>query len=129
MGRPRKKVPVPDYLEEAMSLLEVQDAPDHAAAIKAVEANHPGVLIDLDVELAEHPEIRERYNRWQQRLVRGLKDAAMGKALAGRASGAAILRELRTINALSGSGSGGDRGPLVLGRDAAARVGEYRRGW
>lgn len=129
MGRPRKVQPVPDYLEALMRLLEVQDAPDHAAAIKAVEKKHPGVSIDLDAELAEHPAIRERYDRWQKRLVRGLKDAAMGKALAGRASGAAILRELRTISTLSGAGNGGDGGQRVLGRDAAARVGEYRRNW
>lgn len=127
MGRPRKVQPVPDYLEALMRLLEVQDAPDHAAAIKAAEKKHPGVSIDLDAELAEHPAIRERYDRWQKRLVRGLKDAAMGKALAGRASGAAILRELRTISTLSGAGN--DSGLRVLGRDAAGRVAEYRRNW
>lgn len=127
MARKRAVSPTPAYLEELMLLLEAQAEPDHEAAINAVQAAHPGLLIDLDAELADHPEINDRYRRWWQRITRGLKDAAVRRALAGRGSASAALKEVRNIDTVSGKTAAGERPPLVLTREHAARVADYRR--
>jgi hypothetical protein len=129
---PRKKVapPVPPYLEELMLLLEAQSKPAREEAIRTVEANHEGLVIDLDAELAEHEAFATRYWRWWGRITRGLEDAQVNRALDGKGSAAAALREIRALGAPASRGNGRSRGgPMVLEKHHEANVERYRKGW
>lgn len=127
MARPLKTAPLPDYLEELISLLEAQDRPDHLGAMREVEGRHLGLQIDL-AEALDEPPFAERYRRWQQRLELGLADASTGKALAGKGSASNALKDLRALRGDNGrAGSSGGR--LVLEKHHGARVAGYRRGW
>jgi len=57
----------------------------------------------------------------------GLEDAAVNKALKGRGSASAALKEVRAIQG-GGNGRGGN-GRLVLEKHHEARVAGFRRGW
>jgi hypothetical protein len=129
MPRARKPKPLPDYLEELISLLEVQAKPDHLGAIREVEGRHD-IRIELAVALDEYEEFEERYRKWQQRLELGLLDSAANKALDGRGSPTNALKEMRAIRGgRGGGGSRDDNGRLVLEKHHASRVAAHRRGW
>jgi hypothetical protein len=125
MGRPRKVKPLPDYLEELMLLLEAQTEPDRQGAIQEIEERH-GRQIDLAAEQDEYEEFAAHYARWWSRITMGLEDAAVNKALKGRGSASAALKEVRAIQGGGGRGGGGR---LVLEKHHEARVAGYRRGW
>lgn len=131
MPRKYKRVvrPLPVHLEELMTLLEAQEVPDRRAAVKRVEAEHPGdvdhapLRIDLLAELDEHPQFAERYSRWELGIKMGLADAAVGRALAGKGSAASALKELRGLEGKQTASTG----RRVLERHHASRVDAFRK--
>lgn len=131
----KKPAALPAHLEDFMAALEGQFSailegkmkPDRLAALQEVEQQH-GISIDLEEELAEHPDFADRYRKWWGNLQIGLEDSAVGSALGGKGSATTILRGM---GALKGSGdrSGGGtgNGRLVLERHHGARVNDYRK--
>lgn len=119
----RAAKPLPEHLEELISLLEKQDTPARLAAVRAVEEKY-GEEIDLELVIAEHEAFADRYRRWRRRIQMGLEDKAEAAALDGRASATAILRGQ---GLLKSAGARSDQERPRLGREHRDRVATARR--
>ncbi len=120
--------PLPEHLERLIALLEAQDTPLRSKAIRQVEAEFPGIEIDLDEALAEHEAFADRYRRWRRRLDLDIEDRADAAVLAGKASAGALLRGRGQLRA-AGPADSARGGRVTLDRQHRGQVDRFRKGW
>lgn len=124
----KKPAALPAYLEDFLAGLEAQalagEDLDRVKILQEVEAKHRQ-LIDIDAELKEHPDARDRFERVWRRVTMGLEDATINAARKGKASATTLLRGMGAITPGGGSGGSGN-GRLQLPRE---HRGKADRAW
>lgn len=126
---------MPAHLEAFLVALEAQDPreqPDRLTALNAAE-KAAGKMISLDASVKRYPEFATRYRRWNERLLIGIRDAQIGRALAGKSSPAPLIAAMEndlaatTPNRGGSGGNGRSDGRPMLGRHHAGRKADFNR--